>query len=179
MQISRHGKDFSHHNDYLLGRHSTPRATANPHCVLMGSLSMERKGKKITVTLIYSLPCSSSVPAFFFKLHGQLLLDFLDQHVNACRHIALSLRRSFLQMLVRPILLFPLWFFLKAPIYRDRHNNLPLNATKTMDYSDQYNLIVTFYSCCHHPSTVSCQRLQSGMATNCPYVHCLNSWTEP
>lgn len=47
-------------------------------------------------------------------------------------------------MLVRPILLFPLWFFLKAPIYRDRHNNLPLNATKTMDYSDQYNLIVTF-----------------------------------
>lgn len=45
MQKSRHGKDFSHHNGYLLGQHSTPPATANPRCVLMGLLSTERKDK--------------------------------------------------------------------------------------------------------------------------------------
>jgi len=90
----------------------------------------------MTATIIYSLPCSPSVLVFIFKLHGQLLMDFLDQHFYASHHIAFSLRRSFLQMFIRPTSLLPLWFFLKAPIYCNRHNNLPLNPTATVDYAD-------------------------------------------
>lgn len=132
------------------------------------------------MTLIYSMLCSSSVLVFIFQLHGHLLLDFLDQYFYASCHIALLLRRSFLQMLIRATSLFPLWFLLKAPIYCDGHKNLPLSSMITVSYADQYNLIVTFYyPCSLQPPTVSCIRLQSVIGIDCPYVHHRNRQTEP